>query len=208
MPQLAALMKRATPNQGRLLPQVEGEPNFYEIDRHLRIPASGMHPGQGRNASTSNANGNVFAPPPFYSPPPLHPPPFYGDPSDPHAMAAHPMYSGQPSYPPYHPMPFGPPPPDHSTNFSHPFTHWYGAQSCYDNFLSSATDHAWNEDPADHVPSYHPMQYDHLQPAQHPHFYNRLGPQHSYQSHTTPATQDTVAVQTKPPDDDEPKKNL
>jgi hypothetical protein len=45
MPQLAVLMKRVTPNQGRLLPHVEGEPNFYEIDKHFKLPSLGFLPG-------------------------------------------------------------------------------------------------------------------------------------------------------------------
>ena len=45
MPQLAVLMKRVKPNQGRLLPHVEGEPNFYEIDKHFRLPPMGYPPG-------------------------------------------------------------------------------------------------------------------------------------------------------------------
>jgi hypothetical protein len=52
------------------------------------------------------------------------------------------------------------------------------------------------------------MQYDHMQPEEHPHFYDHLGPQYGEQPQTTPAPQDTGAVQTKSPDDDEQKKYL
>ena len=38
MPKLVALMKRVSPNQGRLLPDVEGEPNFYQIDKYFKFP--------------------------------------------------------------------------------------------------------------------------------------------------------------------------
>ena len=38
MPKLVALMKRVSPNQGRLLPDVEGEPNFYQIDKYFKLP--------------------------------------------------------------------------------------------------------------------------------------------------------------------------
>jgi hypothetical protein len=85
-------------------------------------------------------------------------------------------------------MPYGPPPPEHYTNFSHPFGPHYGAQSRYDNVSSSATtDQAWNEEIADaRVPPYHPIQYNYMQPEQHPHFDNSLSPlygdQHGAQS--------------------------
>jgi len=36
LPHLTVLMKRVSPNQGKLLPHVEGEPNFYEI--HVLFP--------------------------------------------------------------------------------------------------------------------------------------------------------------------------
>ena len=45
-------MKRATPNQGKLLPFVEGEPNFYEIDEHFPLA-----PAQGRVQCPSLMNG-------------------------------------------------------------------------------------------------------------------------------------------------------
>jgi len=38
MPKLVVLMKRVLPNQGRLLPDVEGEPNFYQIDKYFKVP--------------------------------------------------------------------------------------------------------------------------------------------------------------------------
>ena len=37
LPQLTWLMKRVEPNQGRLLPDVDGEPNFYEIDKRYSL---------------------------------------------------------------------------------------------------------------------------------------------------------------------------
>ena len=37
MPQLAALMKRASPKQGRLIPRVEAEPNFYEMEKFIKF---------------------------------------------------------------------------------------------------------------------------------------------------------------------------
>ncbi len=221
---MVALMNRATPNQGRLLPHVEGEPNFYEIDRNLRLPPLPleMNHGRGRNPSTTNAGGDVvFAPhsypyphphpPPLYPPPPPPPHLFHGNPTDPHTSAAYPIYSGQYSYPQYHPMPYGPPPalPGHYTNFSHPFHPHYGAQSRYDiDPPSSNTDHAWSEEiSATGVPPQYPMQYDRMQSAQHhhPHLYNDFGPQYNdEQPQTTPpASQDsTGAVQTKSPNDD------
>jgi hypothetical protein len=49
MPQFVVLMKRVTPNQGRLLPHVEGEPNFYEIDKHFRLPPGMGYPQGGHH---------------------------------------------------------------------------------------------------------------------------------------------------------------
>jgi hypothetical protein len=40
MPQLAVLMKRVSPKQGRLLPHLEGEPNFYE-EKYSTLPHLG-----------------------------------------------------------------------------------------------------------------------------------------------------------------------
>ena len=40
LPFLTALMKRAVPNRGKLLPRIEGEPNFYEIEKQFRLPLS------------------------------------------------------------------------------------------------------------------------------------------------------------------------
>lgn len=38
LPHLTSLMKRVQPNQGKLLPHVEGEPNFYEIEKQYPFP--------------------------------------------------------------------------------------------------------------------------------------------------------------------------
>ncbi len=38
LPHLTVLMKRVAPKQGKLLPHVEGEPNFYEIDVNYPLP--------------------------------------------------------------------------------------------------------------------------------------------------------------------------
>jgi hypothetical protein len=37
LPRLTRLMRRVPQNQGKLLPFVEGEPNFYEIDKHYPL---------------------------------------------------------------------------------------------------------------------------------------------------------------------------
>jgi hypothetical protein len=49
MPQLAVLMKRVKPNQGRLLPHMEGEPNFYELDKHFWLPTVMRYPQGGHH---------------------------------------------------------------------------------------------------------------------------------------------------------------
>jgi hypothetical protein len=38
LPHLTVLMKRVPPNQGRLLPHVEGEPNFCDIEQQYPLP--------------------------------------------------------------------------------------------------------------------------------------------------------------------------
>lgn len=38
LPRLTVLMKRASPNEGRLVPHVEGEPNFYKMDAEYKLP--------------------------------------------------------------------------------------------------------------------------------------------------------------------------
>ena len=81
------MMKRAAPNQGRLLPHVEGEPNFYKIDKHIKLPPSGTHHCQSQYPPQIAAGaGNGFPPDhrsgsnefSFYSPgsyqPGTHPP--------------------------------------------------------------------------------------------------------------------------------------
>ena len=46
LPRLAVLMKRASPNEGRQVPHVEGEPNFYEMDKTYKLPDPSIPSGQ------------------------------------------------------------------------------------------------------------------------------------------------------------------
>lgn len=107
LPRLAVLMTRAKPNEGRQVPCVEGEPNFYEMDKTHRLPDPGIPnqfyqhhppaygPGGGGGASAgqigmsstsagqyySNPNAGFpeyYNPEPFYQHPP--PPQYYGYP--------------------------------------------------------------------------------------------------------------------------------
>ena len=122
MPQLAVLMKRVTPNQGRLLPHVEGEPNFYEIDKHFRLPPVMGYPQGGHHQyyhppvaqDGLSGHGGGY-------PHDQYPPQYYGRSYNPNmanaAAAANPqqqqaMAVAYPGYPPYYqPMAYGGPPP-------------------------------------------------------------------------------------------------
>ena len=116
MPQLALLMKRVTPNQGRLLPHVEGEPNFYELPPVMGYPQEGhnqyYHP-QIAQADSWGQGGYLHD---------QYPPQYYGHSYNPNmanaAAAAEPQQQQQamavayPGYPPYYqPMAYGGPPP-------------------------------------------------------------------------------------------------
>ena len=158
MPQLAALMKWASPKQGRLIPRVEAEPNFYEMEKFIKLPSLGMRPDHFQYPPTvASGPGYVFPPAPpsgYYNGsndfssnpgtyPPLPPPLFY-HPDDPHAVAA--SYAsnlGHPSYPPYYnPMPYSPPPPplEQYPHFSHPTGLQYGAGSLHGVVSPSTSD--------------------------------------------------------------------
>jgi len=136
MPQLAVLMKRVTPNQGRLLPHVEGEPNFYEIDKHFRLPpAMGYpqgghhqyyHPQIAQDGSWGHGGGYHQDQQYMYHQGGGYPPQYYGhsyynpnnNPNMDNAAAAtnpqqqQTMSVAYPGYPPYYqPMAYGGPPP-------------------------------------------------------------------------------------------------
>ena len=203
LPQLIVMMKRALPNQGRLLPHVEGEPNFYEIDKHLKLPPSGMHhcqsqyppqiagAGEGNGFppdQRSSSNEFSFYPPESYqlgTHPPPHPPqpPFYGHPSYPHAMAAYPSNPGYSLYPPYYHMPNGPPATKQYPHYSHPLGPRYGIQSPYDDVPLNSAGHAKTEDPplAPVLP-YYDMPFAPPPPELYTHESYTLGPQKSAQS--------------------------
>ncbi|KAL3803933.1 hypothetical protein ACHAWO_013736 [Cyclotella atomus] len=121
LPHLTRLMKRSEPNQGKMLPHVDGEPNFYEMDlKHpLPPPAAVPHPHH-------NANGYYHGHPP--------PPQYPGgsapwDPYNPSANAGmmNPYYGHMPSqhqqypgYPPQ-PYPYPYPPPMHQHQPGQPY---------------------------------------------------------------------------------------
>ena len=156
-------MKRVAPNQGKLLPHVEGEPNFYEIDKQFPLtppvmpyhgqysysytpshmasagygappePPTGYH---GPNLYSSYPI-NCLHPPPYYAGP--HPPPYYaGHPGDPHAAAT---YAPQSDYPPYsyHPTQYSNQPHEQYAHYPYPPGPLYGAQSHYKNLPPNDT---------------------------------------------------------------------
>ena len=64
LPHLTTLMTRVPPNQGRLLPFVEGEPNFYDIEKHYPLVGQPtmMIPNQGQESHNMGGGGNNGAP--------------------------------------------------------------------------------------------------------------------------------------------------
>ena len=117
IPQLVVLMNRVTPNQGRLLPHVDGEPNFYEIDKHLRLPpAAGYrqggqhhqyyHPQMDQDGSEGYGGYAQDQQYPYQGG--GYPPQYYGHSYNPNMANA----VAHPGYPPYYqPMAYGGPPP-------------------------------------------------------------------------------------------------
>lgn len=110
IPHLTALMKRVQPNQGKLLPHVEGEPNFYEIDEKCPLPPPTMsYPNQHPHVTSRVAGTSCGVPGPpvgyhssHYSHPINYPPPApycAGRQADPHnhMVAAYPPYSYYPN---------------------------------------------------------------------------------------------------------------
>ena len=118
MPHLTVLLKRVAPNQGKLLPHAEGEPNFYEIEKQFPLPPHHMVPYmQGYHHPYPPAMGNGYhhyaggIPPsevPAARPYPYYPgayppqPPYYGQIGDPNAAAAVNQMSGFSPYPTFY----------------------------------------------------------------------------------------------------------
>lgn len=121
VPHLTALMKRVQSNKGKLLPHVEGEPNFYEIEKQFPLAPSAMPyqghfqhypqshmagvPGYGAptgkpgyHHSLNHSSSYPGAYPPRY-PPPYYP--YHGNIVETHVTAAAAGYPSQPGYPPY-----------------------------------------------------------------------------------------------------------
>jgi len=71
---LTVLMKRVPPNQGKLLPHVEGEPNFYEIDKQfpLPLPQAVPYPGHYNYSSSRMSSAGYGAALPEVPEPPPH----------------------------------------------------------------------------------------------------------------------------------------
>ena len=132
------MMKRLVANEGKLLPHVEGEPNFYEIDKQFPLsPSMKAYQSQFQyspshmevdacyGATQKPQAGYLTNPNQFYSspgaygpPPPLYgpPPPFYGHCGDPYAAAAYPQMGGYPPFPSHYPMQH-----DHQPNEQYPY---------------------------------------------------------------------------------------
>ena len=124
LPHLTALLTRSKPGQGKLIPHVEGEPNFYEIDRMFPLPPPSP---TGPPHMPWDAAGGYGAPPPRgpprgppaepyphapYGPPPHRgyppPPPYYAAPPGRHPAADGGVHHGYPP-PPFYPPQYGPP---------------------------------------------------------------------------------------------------
>ena len=136
LPHLTGMMSRASPNRGRLIPNMEGEPNFYEINKQFPLPPP-MMPCQGQfqyppyhmegdagyGASQEPQAGYHTSPNQLSSSPGTYwpPPPVYGHYGDPYAMAAHnPPMGGYSYYPPQYPMQYGHQPYVRNPHYSYP----------------------------------------------------------------------------------------
>jgi len=166
LPHLIMSMKCATPNQGKLLPHVEGEPNFYQIDKLFPIPPCPhtmmMQPQAWQSSHPMGASPREGEMPAGY-------PPREGEvgeigrtttkmPAGYQDQYHHPSYPPG-SYPPQHP--------------------YYGHQG---------NPHAGGAAYASQPPSYphkYPNQYDHPHPHEHyPHYaYPPPGPQYGAPPH-------------------------
>ena len=127
---------RVSPNQGELIPNMEGEPSFYEINKQFPLPPPTM-PCQGQiqyppyhmegdagyGASQEPQAGYHTSPNQLSSSPGTYwpPPPVYGHYGDPYAMAAHnPPMGGYSYYPPQYPMQYGHQPYVRNPHYSYP----------------------------------------------------------------------------------------
>ena len=137
LPHLTGMMKRVSPNQGRLTPNMEGEPNFYDINTQFPMPPP-MMPCQGQfqyhpshNMEADAGYGAPQEPPAGYHTSPNQSssssgtygptPPFYGHFGDPYAVAAYnPLMGGYPYSPPEFPMQYGHHPYVQNPHYSYP----------------------------------------------------------------------------------------
>jgi len=152
---LTALMKRVVPNKGKLLPHVEGEPNFYDIEKQFPLPTA-VVPYRGQYYSPSHMASATYAyrshPEPItptgyvspvqhspYSNPSPYPPPPPLYPSYQAAAPAFPSQLDYPSYPvPRHPTQYIQPRQESSTQYPYyPPDPLYDTQSHDDTALSN-----------------------------------------------------------------------
>lgn len=134
LPHLTVLMKRVPQNQGKLLPYVEGEPNFYEIEKQFRLPPQMPYHEHYPYPPSHMAGVGYGAPPepplgyhnprhypayPAYNPPPpAYYPGHHG--GDPNAVGAYAPQSNFQPYP-YYPNHYTQmPPPEHYPNHPYP----------------------------------------------------------------------------------------
>lgn len=69
LPHLTILLKRVTPNMGKLLPHVEGEPNFYEIEKQFPLPdPAALAPQPLADAAYQGHSAQLYPPPPPMAP--------------------------------------------------------------------------------------------------------------------------------------------
>ena len=133
LPHLAVLLTRVKRGQGKQVPHVEGEPNFYEMDRSHPLPRPPLGPP---TRGTTEGYGVAPGPPPEeygcpaqYAPrpgdyPPPAPPYYAGPHGDPRAGGQMPGYP-----PPGYPAP-GYPAPGYPPHLSYP-THYGPPQGYY-----------------------------------------------------------------------------
>ncbi|KAL3807890.1 hypothetical protein ACHAXA_009654 [Cyclostephanos tholiformis] len=183
MPQLAVLMKRVSPNQGRTLPHLEGEPNFYDKKYTPLPPLGTTDPNQRPSLGTMGPNqfpcppppmamgaGYAFPPAPpagYYDAhptndfssyhqvtyPPPPPPSFYDNPDNPHAAAYYASNMWYPSYHPCYPVPFAPPLGQYPHFYHHSPSSVYSNALTYDDVSPPGTPVDVKDDEARSSPS-------------------------------------------------------
>ncbi|KAL3783831.1 hypothetical protein HJC23_005324 [Cyclotella cryptica] len=130
LPHLTRMMKRSEPNLGKLLPFVDAEPNFYDMDLKYPLPPSNL-----QHHLTHEDHYTSVIPPPYQNAPPVSHWEAYHH-NQPMAIPAH-RYcdSAQRAqlYPNYHT-----PPPQHAYQPYHQYSHPYAPPHLHQSYPLTA----------------------------------------------------------------------